>query len=109
MRAHTLGLSAWEGGDVWVFDDFELVLLVGVEEAVEGACGEVEGFGQEGDEGLCEGRHGADVGFVDGSEGGEVGGVRPLVWPEEVIVERVRFLAGRVRSGYIDLLSPVSL
>ncbi len=34
-----------EGRCVWVFDDFQLVLLVGVEEAVEGCGWEVEGFG----------------------------------------------------------------
>ena len=34
-----------EGGSIGVFDDFELVLLVGVEETVEGVGGEGEGGG----------------------------------------------------------------
>lgn len=34
-----------EGGHVGVFDDFELVLLVRVEEAVEGCGGQTDGFG----------------------------------------------------------------
>ena len=51
--ALSLGLGlAWASGRgggglgcIWVFDDFEFVLLVGVEEAVEGGGGEEERFG----------------------------------------------------------------
>ena len=48
MRTDALALGAAvgvEGGGVGVFDDFEFVLLVRVEEAVEGGWGEGERFG----------------------------------------------------------------
>ena len=65
------------------------MLLVGVEKAVEGGWREGEGFSDEGGEGRGEGGHLRDVGFVDGAEGGEEEGVRPLVWGSEVGVEGV--------------------
>ena len=54
VRTNALALFAAFGvqsGGVGVFDDFELVLLVGVEEAVEGGRWEEEGLGNEGREG----------------------------------------------------------
>lgn len=89
VGADALGLGRAEGGAVGVFDDFELVLLVPVEEGVEGGAGEEEGFGDEGGEGEGEGRHLVDVGFVDWAEGGEEGWVGPLVWGAEVVVEGI--------------------
>lgn len=37
-------LVSGEEGEIWVFDDFEFVLLVGVEETIKGCRGEVQGF-----------------------------------------------------------------
>jgi len=61
-----------EGRCVWVFDDFQFVLLVSVEKAIEGRGWEVEGFGYEGGEFGGDARHVGDVGFVSLAEGGEI-------------------------------------
>lgn len=98
MRPDALGLLGREGGAVRVFDDFELVLLVWVEEAVEGGAGKEESFGDEGGEGSGEGRHLADVGFVGGTEGGEECWIGPLVWGEEIVVDGIGRRAGGVRG-----------
>lgn len=89
VGADALGLGAegGEGAGVGVFDDFELVLLVFVEEVVEGCGGEVERFRDEGGEGSGEVRHRCDVGGVGGPEGGEEGGGGPLIGGEEVVVD----------------------
>ena len=80
MRTYALGLvRAWEGGDVGIFHYLELVLLVGVEEAVEGCRGEGEGLGDQGGEGRGEVGHLGDVGFVSGAELGKVRWIRPLI------------------------------
>lgn len=47
MRADTLSNALARVG---IFYDFELVLLVGVEEAVEGGRRQADGFGDEGGE-----------------------------------------------------------
>ena len=50
VRPHALlCLSAFriQSGDIWVFDDLKFVLLVRVEEAVEGVGREEKGFGDE--------------------------------------------------------------
>lgn len=64
------------------------MLLVGVEEAVEGCGWEVQGFGYEGGEFGGDVGHEGDVGFVGLAEGGEMGRVGPLVGREEVVVAR---------------------
>lgn len=37
-------LVAGEGGEIWIFDDLEFVLLIWVEEAGEGRGGKTKGF-----------------------------------------------------------------
>lgn len=86
-------MRAWKGGCIWVFDYFKLVLLVAVEEAVEGCWGEEKRFGYQGGEGCRKGGHVRYVGFVGWAEFGEGDRVGPLVWGEEVVVE------GRCRRG----------
>lgn len=61
VGTYTLGLLSREGSGVWVFHDFELVLLVFVEEAVKGRGGEVESLGDQGGEGAGEDGHLGDV------------------------------------------------
>jgi len=67
------------GAVVGVLDDFELVLLVGVEEAGESCRGQVEGLGDDGGEEGADGGHLAHVLFEGGAEGGEAGGAGPLI------------------------------
>ena len=69
------------------------MLLIFVEEAVEGCWGKVEGFGDEGGEACGEEGHGGYVGFKGRAEGGEDGRLGPLVGGEEVVIK------GRGRSG----------
>lgn len=90
VRPHALALGAAffvKGGGIGVFHDFELVLLIGVEEAIKCCGGQEQGFGDQGGECCGEGGHLGDVGFVDGAEGGKKSVRRPLVWREEVMVE----------------------
>lgn len=108
MWSYALGLGGPEGGAVGVFDYFEFVLLVGVEEAVEGGAGEEEGFCDQGGEGLGEEGHFVDVGFVGWAEGGEECWVGPLVRGTEIVVEGVGWGAGGVRGGYVYLFSPLA-
>ena len=108
MRAHALGFASLRC--VWVFDDFELVLLVSVEEAVEGCGGKEEGFGDQGGEFDGEAGHEGYVAFVGGAEVGEEGGGGPLVWREEVVVARSGGREGVwVRRRDVDLFAPVGV
>lgn len=65
------------------------MLLIFVEEAVEGLGREVQGFGYEGGEVDGEVGHLPDIGFESWTEAGEGGRVGPLVGGEEVVVEGV--------------------
>lgn len=87
-RVGIIGRGRGEGSRIRVFDDFELVLLVRVEEAVEGCGREMEGFSYEGGEGAGEGGHLGYVGFVGWAEGGDERWGRPLIRGKEVVVER---------------------
>ena len=107
MRSHALALLARQRGGIRIFYNFELVLLVLVEEAIEGCWGKVEGLGDEGGEGAGQGRHCGDVRFVSWAEVGEERGVRPLVWGQEVVVEGVSGFTDGMGGGEIDLFAPV--
>lgn len=108
MRSYALGLvGGWEGRGVWVFDYFELVLLVLVEEAVKGCRGQVEGFSDQRGECRREGGHLRDVDFVGGAEGRKVVRGGPLVWSKEVVVSGRGSRRERMRGGNIDLFTPV--
>ena len=96
MRPHSLGLLSGEGSSVRVLYDFQFVLLVFVEEAVKGCWMEVKSLCNQRSERLGEYGHLRDVGFVGWAEGGQEGGVGPLIWGEEVVVEGVGGLGKRM-------------
>lgn len=93
---------------VWIFDDFEFMLLIGVEEAIERCGREEERFGDQSGEFSGEGGHVRDVAFEGGAEVREEGSARPLVWGEEVVVAWGGGCEGvGVWGGEVDLFAPV--
>jgi len=104
VRPHTLSGA---GAAVWILDEFELMLLVGVEEAVEGSRRQADGFDQE------RGEESADVGQAayvllnSWAEAREMCSGRPLVGREEVMVQRRGGRGDGMRRREIDLLAPV--
>lgn len=98
MWPDTLGLVPWKRSRVRVFDDLKLVLLVLVEEAVKGCCGKAKSFSDQRREFTRDGRHLGDVGFIGWAERGERVGVGPLIWSEEIVVERIGRFRKRVRG-----------
>jgi hypothetical protein len=92
---------------VGIFHDLQFVLLVLVEEAVEGGRGQADGFGDEGGEARGEVGHGGYVGFEGGAKGGEERRFGPEVRGEEVVVERGGGAGEGVGRGEVDLLAVV--
>jgi len=105
MRTDTLARCA--RARIRVPHELELVLLIGVEVAVEGARGEAQCFRDEACEARRDGRHARQVLLVGGAEGGEFRGRRPLVGRAQVVPEGRIASGERVRGGEVVLFTPV--
>lgn len=93
--------------DVWVLDDLELVLLVGVEVLVEGVARQLDGLGDQAGEVDGDVAHALHVLGEDGAELGQDFGGRPLVGRQQVVVQRRIRPRQRVLGREVDLFPVV--
>ena len=93
--------------DVGVFDNLQLVLLVGLEVLVEGIAGQLDGLGNQAGEIHGDPAHPLYVLGEDGPEVGQHVRRRPLVWCEQVVVPRRIRARGWVLGRDVDLLTVV--
>lgn len=109
VRADALALLVAEPQlrHVGVLDDLELVLLVGVEVAVEGVGAQADRLGDQGGEEERDRAHARHVVFEGGAEVGEDVGRRPERGREQVVVQRRGGGGQRVRGREVDLLAVV--
>lgn len=90
-----------------ILDDLQLVLLVGVEEAVKGGGRHAQCLGDQRGEENADAGHALHVVFEDGLEVWEVLLRWPLVWREEVMIEGCFGSGYWMRCREIELLAVV--
>lgn len=94
---------------VWVFDDLQFVLLLLVEKRVEGVGFQIDGFCYEGGKEHADFAHLLHIILVYLPEAGQELVIRPLIWTEHIVIQRLAFLPQLMGRTEVQLLSPVCL